>query len=113
MTPRKKHPFSRPKRVAEYAHPVTVPPLSTTPSRAKLFWNGRSQAVRLPKDFRFEGEEVAIRREGERVILEPITKRDWPPGYWERLAELTRDFDFPDVEPLGGRLLDVPLDADS
>ncbi len=43
---------------------------------AKLFWSGRSQAVRLPKDFRFEGEEVRIRRHGDAVILEPIAK-DW------------------------------------
>lgn len=49
--------------------------------RAKLFWNGRSQAVRLPKEFRFDGDEVVIRREGERVILEPVRKRDWPPRY--------------------------------
>ena len=113
MPRRKKPPPSRPKRVAEAAPPATISPPSPASARAKLFWNGRSQAVRLPKDFRFEGEEVAIRREGDRVILEPITKRDWPTGYWERLAELTRDFDFPDVEALGGRLLDVPLDPDS
>lgn len=70
-------------------------------NRAKLFWNGRSQAVRLPKEFRFEGEEVLIRREGDRVILEPLrASRAWPKGYWERLHELTRDFDFPSVEPL-------------
>lgn len=43
---------------------------------AKLFWSGRSQAVRLPKDFRFDGQEVRIRRHGEAVILEPIAK-DW------------------------------------
>jgi len=43
---------------------------------AKLFWSGRSQAVRLPKAFRFEGEEVLIRRVGEAVILEPVA-RDW------------------------------------
>lgn len=79
-------------------------------ARAKLFWNGRSQAVRLPKAFRFEGDEVSVRREGDAVILEPVRKRTWLPGYWERLRELTRDFDFPDVEPLGGRLLDVRLD---
>ncbi len=36
---------------------------------AKLFTTGRSQAVRLPKAFRFEGSEVFIHREGERVIL--------------------------------------------
>ncbi len=39
---------------------------------AKLFWSGRSQAVRLPKDFRFRGEEVRIRRHGNAVILEPM-----------------------------------------
>jgi antitoxin VapB len=44
--------------------------------RAKIFWSGRSQAVRLPKDFRFQGEEVRIRRHGNAVILEPATE-DW------------------------------------
>jgi len=43
---------------------------------AKLFWSGRSQAVRLPKDFRIEGSEVRIRRHGASVILEPIAS-DW------------------------------------
>jgi virulence-associated protein VagC len=50
-------------------------------ARAKLFWTGRSQAVRLPKDFRFSGEEVLIRREGKAVVLEPSD--DWPEGYFE------------------------------
>ncbi len=36
---------------------------------AKLFWNGRSQAVRLSKDFRFEGDEVFIKRMGNAVVL--------------------------------------------
>jgi len=43
---------------------------------AKIFWSGRSQAVRLPKSFRFDGEEVRIRRHGNAVILEPLTD-DW------------------------------------
>jgi antitoxin VapB len=43
---------------------------------AKLFWSGRSQAVRLPKDFRFRGKEVHIRRHGAAVILEPLPE-DW------------------------------------
>ena len=42
---------------------------------AKLFWSGRSQAVRLPK-CRMEGSEVRIRRQGRTVILEPIAE-DW------------------------------------
>lgn len=43
---------------------------------AKIFWSGRSQAVRLPKEFRLDGEEVRIRRQGKAIILEPITE-DW------------------------------------
>ena len=43
---------------------------------AKVFWSGRSQAVRLPKAFRFESDEVRIRRHGDAVILEPVA-RDW------------------------------------
>jgi antitoxin VapB len=43
---------------------------------ARVFWSGRSQAVRLPKEFRFEGDEVRIRRHGAAVILEPIAT-DW------------------------------------
>jgi antitoxin VapB len=39
---------------------------------AKLFRNGRSQAVRLPKEFRFEGDMVRVRWVPEGVLLEPI-----------------------------------------
>ena len=41
------------------------------PIRAKVFKTGGSQAVRLPKEFRFEGDEVEISRQGQRVVLEP------------------------------------------
>jgi antitoxin VapB len=37
---------------------------------AKIFWTGRSQAVRLPKAYRFDASEVRITREGDRIILE-------------------------------------------
>lgn len=39
---------------------------------AKLFWSGRSQAVRLPKEYRLEGTEVRIRRQGRAIVLEPV-----------------------------------------
>ena len=42
-------------------------------TKAKLFMTGRSQAVRLPQAFRFEGREVRIRRFGNGVLLEPAT----------------------------------------
>lgn len=46
---------------------------------AKLFRNGRSQAVRLPREFRFEGDEVRIRQVGDGVLLEPVISdvRKW------------------------------------
>jgi antitoxin VapB len=50
--------------------------------RAKIFWSGRSQAVRLPKEYRFDGTEVRIRRRGDTVILEPV------PTDWRWLDEL-------------------------
>jgi len=43
---------------------------------AKLFANGQSQAVRLPKDYRFSGDEVGITKVGEVVLLYPKEKED-------------------------------------
>jgi antitoxin VapB len=43
-------------------------------AKAKLFMSGRSQAVRLPKEFRFPGAEVKITRVGSGVLLEPAVK---------------------------------------
>ena len=39
---------------------------------AKLFKNGRSQALRLPREFRFEGDQVRVRRAGRGVLVEPM-----------------------------------------
>jgi antitoxin VapB len=39
---------------------------------ARLFKNGRSQAVRLPREFRFEGDRVRVRRAGRGVLVEPM-----------------------------------------
>lgn len=65
---------------------------------AKLFWSGRSQAVRLPKDFRIEGSEVRIRRHGNAVILEPMNA-DW--AWLDALAgPLDADFVEAASEPL-------------
>lgn len=76
---------------------------------AKLFWNGRSQAVRLPKEFRFEGGEVSVRREGTRVVLEPVRRRAWPKGYWKSWKKVPDDFEAP--APLPHGLEPVDLDA--
>lgn len=45
---------------------------------AKLFTHGRSQAVRLPKEFRFEGKEVRVTKIGDKVILEPLQRAPMP-----------------------------------
>ena len=69
---------------------------------AKLFRHGGSQAVRLPKAFRFEGEEVTVRRVGDAVILEPVKVRKLnTPEAWDSFwAEMdaSRRFDFPERE---------------
>ena len=62
--------------------------------RAKLFKHGGSQAVRLPKQYRFVGQrEVRIRREGERVVLEPI-RRKWSQQFL-KLAGSAEDLPYP------------------
>ena len=50
-------------------------PQMTEPARAKIFKHGRSQAVRLPKEFRLPGKEVSVRRVGRAVLLEPVEER--------------------------------------
>ena len=72
---------------------------------AKLFMHGRSQAVRLPKEFRFEGSEVRVSKVGDKVILEPLKKQLFDAEAWfARLDELgARDFlpeGIPDDPPL-------------
>ena len=62
--------------------------------RAKLFRTGGSQAVRLPRKYRFQGQrEVLIRREGERVVLEDA-RRTWSQPFLD-LAGSAGDFPYP------------------
>ncbi|MBV9183922.1 MAG: AbrB/MazE/SpoVT family DNA-binding domain-containing protein [Acidobacteria bacterium] len=60
---------------------------------AKVFWTGRSQAVRLPKEFRFDGDTVLVHREGYALILEPA--KEWPERYVESFAGVPDDFTRP------------------
>jgi len=57
---------------------------------ARLFQNGRSQAVRLPKEFQFRGEDVLIQRHGEAVLLIPHEKA-WE-VFMEGLSGFSEDF---------------------
>lgn len=74
---------------------------------AKLFRNGRSQAVRLPKEFRFEAEAVSIHREGRRVVLEPLPRRQWPKGYWKSWGRHSKGLGLVAALPAGSSELEL------
>ena len=57
---------------------------------AKLFQNGQSQAVRLPKEFRFEGDEVFIKKSGSAVVLIPLVD-SWD-SLFVSLDKFTKDY---------------------
>lgn len=69
-----------------------------TEQKAKVFWSGRSQAVRIPKEFRFDTDEVTIRREGDVILLEPVPNpnapidfdKEW--GWLDNLKPFSDDF---------------------
>ena len=57
---------------------------------AKLFRNGQSQAVRLPKEFRFDGDEVFIKKSGSAVVLIPLCN-SWD-SLFGSLDKFTKDY---------------------
>ena len=71
----------------------------------RIFKNGRNRAVRIPVEFDFPGDEVIMRKEGDKITIEPVKKDEdsnvirWlqsqPP-----LADEDLDFDFDEVGPL-------------
>lgn len=63
--------------------------------KAKLFQNGRSQAVRLPKDYRFEGSEIGVGRMGKAVVLYPL---DDPWAVFFEGAKELADSDLPELK---------------
>jgi antitoxin VapB len=70
--------------------------MSTTERHARLFRNGRNQALRIPREFELPGDEVIIHKEGDRLIVEPVKKRR---TLLEILATLEPiDEEFPEIE---------------
>jgi len=72
---------------------------------AKLFANGRSQAIRLPKEFRMPGDRVWIHREGQRLVIEPeetpgLDANGWPLDLWNRIDALGDADDVPVIEAM-------------
>jgi antitoxin VapB len=53
---------------------------------ARVFTNGRSQAVRIPRAYRLKDAVVSIRRDGEALILEPLKSSKWPDGFFDAIA---------------------------
>lgn len=66
-----------------------------TERHVRLFKNGRNQALRIPREFELPGDEAVIRKEGDRLIVEPVHRRSLLRllGSWKPL-----DVDFPDVD---------------
>ena len=68
----------------------------TNERHARLFRNGRNQALRIPREFELPGDEVIIHKEGARLIVEPVKKTSGLADLlasWEPLEE-----EFPDVD---------------
>lgn len=62
--------------------------------QVRLFRNGRNQAVRIPREFELPGEDAILRKEGDKLILEPLEKK----SLLEVLAGLEPlDEDFPEI----------------
>jgi antitoxin VapB len=82
---------------------MSVPMPFSRPKEAKLFRNNRSQAVRIPVEFELPGDRVLIRREGEKLIIEPVKK---PTNIIELLAvwrteePLGSEDQFPDIDDM-------------
>jgi antitoxin VapB len=64
---------------------------------ARVFWSGRSQAIRLPKEFRVEERDLLISRRGKALVLEPrreaVDGKGWPRSFWKVFGALPDDFD--------------------
>ena len=71
---------------------------------AKVFWSGNSQAVRIPKEFMIDADEVEIRKRGDTIVLRPRV-RSWAPLI-KSLEEFSDDF-------MGGRRKQPALDKRS
>jgi len=69
----------------------------TEERHVKLFRNGRNQAVRIPREFELPGEDAIIRKEGEKLVIEPVRRKSFVEllDSWEPIDE-----EFPPIEEL-------------
>ncbi len=71
----------------------------------KLFKNGRNQAVRIPREFELPGEDAIMRKEGDKLIIEPAPRLTPLLEYLKTLEPLAEDF--PEIERLPTRPVDL------
>ncbi len=73
----------------------------------RLFRNGRNRAVRIPREFDSFGDEVVMRQDGERLVIEPLPKRTLAEAL-DYLASLPpHDDEFPEIEDLPAEPFDL------
>lgn len=75
--------------------------MATNERHVRLFRNGRNQAIRIPREFELEGDEAILRKEGDRLIIEPIRKGHLLAllaSFEEVEADLPLDEDLPSVD---------------
>lgn len=89
-----------------YANILRPSRMAKTERQVRLFRNGHNQALRIPREFELEGDEVTLRKEGNHLIVEPVRK--------DRLVALlgTLEFlheHFPDMDEKLGPLDEVAL----
>ena len=82
---------TRRKKRWDQRREAELQPIRPILAEAKVFMTGRSQAVRLPKEYRVTGDSVYVKRLGNTIVLIPKTGDRWS-GLFAALDELPRDF---------------------
>jgi antitoxin VapB len=74
----------------------------TAERRVKLFRNGRNKAVRIPREFEFPGDDAIIRKEGDRLVIEPMRRKSLLEllNSWEPLDEEPFEIEELPIEPV-------------
>ena len=78
-----------------YADDPNSSRMTESQRHVRLFRNGRNQALRIPREFEFESDEAIVRKEGDRLIVEPVRRK----GLLALLESLEPiEIEFPDVD---------------
>lgn len=89
---------------------MPVPETPPRPREVKLFRNNRSQAIRIPVEFELPGDRALIRRDGERLVIEPVkapSSLSELLGAWRAEPPLAPDDDFPEVSDVAAKPEDI------